>query len=248
MTVSSAEELRVILEGAAYDRMIGTSESSWIDFKGKPYLLNTDRGTWELCKDVAAFANAGGGCIVVGVATEKPDTSSAERAAELRPVPAEMVDRERYRDVISAGVYPVPQGLDVDTFVATNGGRFLVIWIPAQSDATRPFLVRYLVDLADRRLLGFGWPIRVSDAVTWQPVRTISESVKYRRAASGSDDTSAYPTRWGRPFTTGFQRLQETTRSDGQRGATSGTLPTPSAQDRFNRCYVWRQRTRHCYP
>jgi hypothetical protein len=168
MSVSSVDELRVALDEAAFERILGTSESAWIDFKGQPYPLNTDRGTWELCKDIAAFANAGGGCILIGFATERPDASVAERAAELRPVPVAMANRDRYRDVIAAGVFPVPGGLDVCAYPAADGACYLAIWVRAQNDETRPFLVRYMVDAADRRVHGFGWPVRVADAVTWQ--------------------------------------------------------------------------------
>lgn len=168
MAVASIEDLRSALADGAYDRVLDTPESSWIDFKGQAYALGTDRGNWELCKDVAAFANASGGCILLGVATTKPDASSAERASELKAMPAALANRERHRDIISVGVYPVPAGIEVCTYVDPGGGCYLAIWVPAQNDGARPVLVRYLLEDGGRRVHGFGWPLRVDDAVVWQ--------------------------------------------------------------------------------
>jgi hypothetical protein len=50
--------------------IVGTPESEWVDFKSVPpegpYDLSTDKGKFELAKDVAAFSNASGGLIVCG--------------------------------------------------------------------------------------------------------------------------------------------------------------------------------------
>lgn len=168
MAVASIDDLRTALADAAYDRVLGTPESGWIDFKGQAYALGTERGNWELCKDVAAFANARGGCILLGVAAERADPSSPERASELRPMPATVTNRERYRDLITVGVYPVPEGIELCTYPDSRGGCYLAVWIPAQSERARPFLVRYTVDENNRRLSSFGWPVRVDDAIVWQ--------------------------------------------------------------------------------
>ncbi len=169
MPVESVEALRRALEESAADRLLGTFESSWVDFKGQPYPLDTNRGAAELCKDVAALANAAGGCIVVGIATEKPDDSATERACELRPVPITMANRDQHRDLIVAGLCPVPDALEVVAFTVTAERVLLLVSVPRQNEETKPYLVRYLVDFDDKRIRGFGWPVRVDDAVVWQP-------------------------------------------------------------------------------
>jgi hypothetical protein len=168
MAVATTEELRLAFEDGEPTRILGTLESGWVDFKSHPYLLSTDRGAWELCKDVAGFANANGGCIVIGIATEKDENDASERAHELRPVPAVMCNRDQHRDRIVAGVFPPVDGLQVSTYArTTDASCYLAIYVPAQNAEVRPFLVRYLLDAGDRRVNGFGWPVRVDDAITW---------------------------------------------------------------------------------
>lgn len=64
MAVATIEELRSAFEDGQPERIIGTLESGWVDFKSQPYPLSTDRGAWELCKDVAGLANANSSCRV----------------------------------------------------------------------------------------------------------------------------------------------------------------------------------------
>ncbi len=167
MSVASVEELRSAFEQPDVPRVLGTVESAWVDFKSSPYRLETTRGAWELCKDTAGFANADGGCIVIGIGTEKDPDLASERASELRPAPAGMADRERYRDTIVAGVTPTIEGLSVTTYVAESGACYHVVYVPLQSTDVRPFLVKYLIDVDGKRVNGFGWPYRVDDAVNW---------------------------------------------------------------------------------
>ena len=168
MTVSSMEELRLAFEEHDPTRILGTVECSWVDFKSQPYLLSTDKGSWELCKDVAAFANGGGGYIVIGIAATKDPNDATERASELRAVPVAMANRDQHRDKIVAGVFPSIDGLSITTHSANEGSCYLTIHVPAQSAYVKPFLIRYLVDVDGKRVSGFGWPVRVDDAVTWQ--------------------------------------------------------------------------------
>ncbi|MFF1569806.1 helix-turn-helix domain-containing protein [Streptomyces sp. NPDC058293] len=49
--------------------LLGLRETQWLDAKGGPYQLANPRSVEELAKDVAAFANVGGGLIVIGIAT-----------------------------------------------------------------------------------------------------------------------------------------------------------------------------------
>src|SRR5260370_40605430 len=71
MSVGSQGELVEVLVRGDFERLLGTEESSWVEFKRDPYHLKTPRDCWELAKDVAAFANHQGGTIVIGVATER---------------------------------------------------------------------------------------------------------------------------------------------------------------------------------
>lgn len=46
--------------------LLELSEGQWLDAKGAPYELRDPRAVEELAKDVAAFANGGGGILVIG--------------------------------------------------------------------------------------------------------------------------------------------------------------------------------------
>ncbi|MFD1932969.1 helix-turn-helix domain-containing protein [Nonomuraea mangrovi] len=69
-TPSSASDQSKVLTAWAkdqFDDWIGIPDGHHVDFKKSPYALDTHKGAFELCKDVAAFRNARGGLIVVGV-------------------------------------------------------------------------------------------------------------------------------------------------------------------------------------
>ena len=72
----TSDEIEAALNAGDEHRLIDESESEVLDFKEQPYVLITDKGRWELAKDVAALANSGGGCLVIGVGTIKPGDRS----------------------------------------------------------------------------------------------------------------------------------------------------------------------------
>ncbi|GAA3495887.1 hypothetical protein GCM10019016_029880 [Streptomyces prasinosporus] len=68
MAADSPAHLISLLTRQQPQEILGTPESEWVDFKSVgpegPYDLSAEKGKFELAKDVAAFANAGGGPIV----------------------------------------------------------------------------------------------------------------------------------------------------------------------------------------
>lgn len=106
MTVETQAGLIEALARADYEPVIATPEAHWVDFKRGPYTLDTPRGQWELAKDVAAMAEARGGLIVIGYATERHVAEWIEVASEHHPVPKRLVDPQRYRDIVAERVYP----------------------------------------------------------------------------------------------------------------------------------------------
>jgi hypothetical protein len=77
MTVASRTEVISALSQNRAQDLMGTAENSWLDFKTTPYAVHTDKGKFELCKDVAALANAQGGLLVCGARTT-PLTTEAK--------------------------------------------------------------------------------------------------------------------------------------------------------------------------
>jgi predicted HTH transcriptional regulator len=79
----SEEELRTLLAR--------TAEAAELDFKSKFEIA--DAGDWlEIIKDIAAFANSGGGTILIGV-NDDGTPSGADVAGALAIDPADLTNR-----------------------------------------------------------------------------------------------------------------------------------------------------------
>lgn len=128
----SPDEIEALLDSGREDELIGVEESDYLDFKQCPHLLGTDKGKWELAKDVAALANSGGGALVIGVATEVPQDREEEIASKITPFPADMADVKRHRDAIDAasGVYPALRDVRIRRFERPGGKKLLLIVVP----------------------------------------------------------------------------------------------------------------------
>jgi predicted HTH transcriptional regulator len=69
MTLALAD-IRSLVESREFQQLIGELEGQHLDAKGQPYLFASGNDAKrEFAKDVAAFANASGGCIIVGAET-----------------------------------------------------------------------------------------------------------------------------------------------------------------------------------
>ena len=55
-----------LVRGRRADLLVGQREGNWLDVKSEPYGLPDESARYELSKDVASFANANGGLILVG--------------------------------------------------------------------------------------------------------------------------------------------------------------------------------------
>jgi len=104
VTVRDADEARDALAEGRPERLIGPRECAWLDAKGQPYQLDQRKSAAELAKDVAALANTSGGVIVIGLRTRRE--GSSEVIDEVRPVPATLIDRDRYRKLVRERVFP----------------------------------------------------------------------------------------------------------------------------------------------
>ena len=113
----------------------------------------------EFAKDVAAFANAGGGYIFIGAATKTALVVRGEEVEALRPIPRNLFDPDQYLKIALEWLFPVPKDLD---FVWIQWGDdqekgIAVIFIPRQDERLKPFLITRT--LGDKRstevLLGY---------------------------------------------------------------------------------------------
>jgi hypothetical protein len=189
MAVASAAELREALGSNDFQRIVGTPEEDWLDFKRSPYQLDTDKDRWELAKDVAALANQRGGFLVIGVDTSRRPFEIVDTASEIRCVAKTQVDPTRYRAVILAWVYPPLRGVTAHWFPPDpdkDEGLF-VLEIPDQDPRSQPFMVRKMITEDDKVRDAFGIPVRDGATVLWLPVgevhRLISDGLRSRRVA-----------------------------------------------------------------
>ncbi|MDX2591321.1 putative DNA binding domain-containing protein [Streptomyces sp. WI03-4A] len=99
-----------------------------------PYALRDPRAVEELAKDVCAFANGGGGVLVLGIATRLVD--DVEILDRIIPVDRASVDRDQFRKLIRERITPAPRQISVDWSDDQQGACVLYIDIPAQQAGT----------------------------------------------------------------------------------------------------------------
>ena len=137
-------DIRSLVETGEFQQLIGEFEGQHLDVKAQPYLFasgsDAKRG---FAKDVAAFANASGGCIILGAETIVSSLQAGEQIVALKPFPETLFNADQYGKIINEWLYPAPSGLvfkwcpDKDTHQSGIG----VIFIPTQAPETKPFLL-----------------------------------------------------------------------------------------------------------
>jgi hypothetical protein len=120
--------------------LVGQEESDWLEAKAAPWDLETEHGKIELGQDVARFANAGGGLIVVGASTRR--TGDLEKIVRVRGLASGAVSARRVVAVVNQRVYPLVEGMAVfSASLRSSKSVLLAIDVPPQSDDSKPFVV-----------------------------------------------------------------------------------------------------------
>jgi hypothetical protein len=198
--VAYATQLRDALISENFDAILGTEEASWVDFKTGPYSMNgsgdiglTEAGRWELCKDVAALANNKGGCLVLGVRTEKQPLVGMDIAVAIVPIRTSLIDIGSYRASISSGIYPPPRDVTARWYMGPSDTDLglLLIDVPRQEDNLWPFLTRRLFDCDGNSVQGFGLPTRNGDQIDWASVESIHGHIRSAPRGALTPDTRA---------------------------------------------------------
>lgn len=149
--------------GAGLEPVHRTAESAFLEVKSCLYQLDDPGSSAKLIKDVAAFANRHGGLILIGFATRVE--GGHEIIDELKPVPVSLVDTDRHRKLVRERVHPHIRDLTVEFYSVDDERGVLVIDIPPQPDAAKPFVVPGLD--GKRAPTAVGVPIRDADATQW---------------------------------------------------------------------------------
>lgn len=162
-------DLKAALSAGDFDRLLGTAEDSWVDFKKEPYRLDTFKGRWEYAKDVAALANASGGCLVIGVKTGRSQNELVSVAESYAPIPKKLVDHKQHGDALINSVYPEVWGVAF-SWSPPDGGSdagVLLIEVPAQRQRDKPFVMRTMLGPDDRQMNALGIPVRNGSETIW---------------------------------------------------------------------------------
>ena len=141
--ILTIEDIRNVLNSGEFDEMIDAVETEWIDFKADPYhLLVSESDKWEVSEDVASFANAGGGLILLGFKTRKNPVHFGDRIESIHSFPQNLINPQQFYDVLQDWIYPVPQRLTVKWLPHANhpDKGIIEIEIPLQPDEDEAIL------------------------------------------------------------------------------------------------------------
>lgn len=176
MPIESPGDVFAALASGRPDLLIGTIENEWVDFKRDPYPLHDSRSKWELCKDIAALANSGGGLIVLGIETQPRPNELADEVVGSPGIPRERVVPDQYRQVIGEGVRP---RIDVALHwfpvapPADEEPSFFVIEVRALPERTGLAIVGKMPVEEGRLARAFGIPKRAGAATVWLTIDEI---------------------------------------------------------------------------
>src|SRR3989338_7573874 len=161
----SKEKLDSIIASTGFDQLIGEVESIYFDCKREPYHVENEPGKRELAKDVSSFANAEGGYILIGIKTKPSATRFGDEVEAIHPLTQDLVDTVQYKNIIGAWIYPEIEELDVGWVPITSDPTrgVIVITVPKQRIALRPFLIKITLDGAKHVEVVFGYAERKGD-------------------------------------------------------------------------------------
>jgi hypothetical protein len=187
MPVTTVDELLLAFEKDRATDVLGTIENDLFEFKSQPYRTTTVAERWELAKDVAAFANAKGGCIVVGVKTAPLSSVPGERADSLTEIPSDRISHPKLPRILEQLVYPELRGIQYHWFPSTpdpTRGYFVIV-VPEQPGSSHPFVLRAmsLDDGSEPSRTALGIPTREGDRVIWWPPERLHHSLAPGSAA-----------------------------------------------------------------
>jgi hypothetical protein len=159
--------------------LIGQPESEWLEVKGRPYDLKAELDALELAKDVSAFANGPfGGLLVIGFSRRKVGGQDHLRAVVTQPIRS--IDPRKYRQALERLILPPVEGLKIEAVEVEEDKGLLVIEIPPQSSALRPFLV--IGAVSESKVLGSHFALYIRRGEHAEP---ISPSVIHGQLLAG---------------------------------------------------------------
>jgi hypothetical protein len=137
-------------------------ETQWLDAKGGPYQLADPKAVEELAKDVAAFANEGGG--IIGIATRLEHDE--EVLDHIVGLDAAAVNVDQIRKLIRQWITPAPRGVRVG-WSGAHGERVVFINVPEQAVGTLFVVPAPVGKPGSQRTDTVAVPMRDGDSTYW---------------------------------------------------------------------------------
>lgn len=133
------EVARDLIAAGHGSALVGRPESQWLEAKSQSWNLDTVAGKFELAKDLSAFANAGGGIILMPAKTS--GESGEDIISKVGEMPLERFSETQLRDTIEHRIFPPLRGLEIDVINISADRGQIVITIPAHRPEDWPHLV-----------------------------------------------------------------------------------------------------------
>ncbi|MFB8760706.1 RNA-binding domain-containing protein [Streptomyces nigra] len=183
------EAVRAELRAHNPAALLELSEGQWLDAKGAPYELRNPHGVEELAKDVAAFANGGGGVIVVGITTRLEH--GREILDKVNSVGLGFVDLDQWRKLIRQHITPAPRGTSVEWSGDRQGACVVYIDVPAQDPGCLFVVAAPVGKKGAPRTDTVAVPVREADGTHWLPRTELQRLLSGGVAASGMPTAQA---------------------------------------------------------
>jgi hypothetical protein len=112
---STIEEIEQIIKSDEIDRLIGTEESSFFEFREYPYFtdLNKPENPWtkmkskfELLRDISSISNSGGGIICLGLIPKQKETEKIEFVKEVCGIKEENILIGSWLEIVANNLVP----------------------------------------------------------------------------------------------------------------------------------------------
>ena len=171
-----------LLRTGHHDVLVGQPETEWLDVKERPYHLD-EQGSFMLARDIVAFANASGGLIAIGLRTSK--VRGQDIISTARPVPLGDLNIAKHHAVVRNWIYPRPTGVRFDLALTQQDPDYgiVIIEIPKQAEALKPFFVRRAQVAGHLRTEHLALPVRLGADTSHRDLAELHSLIIAGRAA-----------------------------------------------------------------
>ena len=145
-----------------------------------------------MCKDVAMFVNADGGCLVLGFEDQRDPTNGESIAGAVSPILVSAVNLDRYRDLIEHWIYPPPSGVEFRWFSDGTPPKGVLLINIRSVEAEQPYVMRRIVTESGEKIHALGIPKRNGDHAVWHLAERVHHLL---RQADRADSVRALPVR-----------------------------------------------------